>query len=48
MLNCLNLICARWPETLVDSKTNKPTQKTGGKVCASFTLTFKNVVLVIE
>lgn len=32
-LKWFNLIFARWPETLVDSKTQKPSQKKGAKVC---------------
>lgn len=36
MLNGLNLICTRWPKTLVDSNTYRPAQKTGGKVCFFF------------
>lgn len=48
MLKCFNFIFTRWPETLVDSKTNKPSQKKGAKVCDISTHSCEILILCLK
>lgn len=43
MLMYFNLFFTRWPETLSDTKNNKPSQKKGAKVCG--TCTHSNIIV---